>query len=88
MAKDTIGRPTPAEIKGDRRADVRHPVEPVFFTDWNQISHDTARPDGQIKWVFNDPVWEMVIFRRTDSRKPDGGTWYITNVATTGIIDW
>ena len=86
MAVDKPGRDTPAELKGDRRDDVRHPVEPVFFTNWNEISHDIARPDGQIKWKWNDPNWDQYVFRRTDSRKPDGGTWYVTGVTTGGAV--
>lgn len=88
MAKDIIGRPTSAEIKDDRRADVRHPVESIFFTNWSEISHTIARPDGQIKWKVNGANWDMYVFRRTDPRKSDGGEWRATGVTTGVVATW
>ncbi len=53
------------------------------------MPHDVDYVDGEIIWIFDDPDWDMYVFKRTSVKDVDGGSWYATNVTTSaGCTDW
>ena len=86
MLKAKRGTPTPQEARQDIRQAVRHSPRDIFYASFEDVPHEIDYKDGEVIWVYDSPVYDMYVFKRSDPRVKDSGTWYSTNVSTGAAV--
>jgi len=72
------------------RRETRHPTRSPYYDAWSDVPHNVNYADGQVIWMSaGGGTYDMYVFKRTNDRDPDGGSWQQTGVTSSAaIISW